>query len=91
MTTKPFIDTEYYKYVKALENGAKLNSFYDYSGQCINNVVLTLSDVYWFQNGQKVNATQSWTDTQKIFNNAWNISTIIAGTGNNAIYYCYLF
>jgi hypothetical protein len=80
--------------MKAVENGGKLSSFYDYSSTCIDNVVVALSDIYYYQSGKVNNETllaATKSEQDRIFLNIVNASTIAAEPANKAFYYCYRF
>jgi hypothetical protein len=69
-----------------------LASYYDYSDECINSFSALASDLFYYHQ----NYTGKASTTANPRSNAWdyqmfNITGVIGGDLNNAIYYCYLF
>lgn len=61
----------------------KLQTYYDYSDQCINSIVYTMDNTAYFQN----NITLT-TGTDEWEGPIMNMSRLIAGNGTNVVFYC---
>ena len=79
----PFSASPYYDFLDAFLLGVKLETYFEYSTECISGVVFTMDDYSYFQNN--ITLKTRWEDP------VMNFTYALAGSFSHSVVTCYRF
>lgn len=83
----PFTSTAYYTYFDAFLLGLKLDTFFQGSGPCIEDIIYTLDDMSFFYNNM---SNTQWRKPSQWIGPVFNLSHAAAGNASSSLPDCYI-